>query len=366
MVSEATAIERLKTAFRRNSLTLYLGAGASAGSGVPVWSDLVLTAYLNSVRIPGDHNSSFPGLLSAVLVRRFAQDRVPLEVATRQLRGSFDDPAEFLSWVRFGLYQWLEFDSRGYPTGQVQSLIRENTTLMAIVRLCQNTEPNKAGLRAVVTYNLDGLLEMALGSYPFQAIWKETRLRSGKLPIYHAHGYLPVKDPFRSYSETLGSAPDEIVLTEDQYNREAANPYSWSNLVQLQTMSNSVGLMIGLSLSDRNIRRLLDVAARAAYKPEIYALLPKPTTPPLSESDVLEIAGIHEERLASMDRYRKSPLPRPDFESKTWRKAVEQLWRRVDHINLRRQLSVLRELGVEPIWCQHADIPSMAERIVRA
>src|SRR5262245_62480714 len=107
---------------------------------------------------------------------------------------------------------------------------------------------------------------MALGSYPFQSFWKPAKVKPETLPIYHVHGYLPVRDPLgdlgrwkgKIYSPRLGSLADEIVLTEDQYHREAADPYSWSNLVQLGAMSSSVGLTIGLRLSDPNLRRLLD------------------------------------------------------------------------------------------------------------
>ena len=40
----------------------------------------------------------------------------------------------------------------------------------------------------MVTENYDSLLESALGTHPFQAIWNSTMLQPGKLPIYHVHG----------------------------------------------------------------------------------------------------------------------------------------------------------------------------------
>src|SRR5262249_4087962 len=179
--------------------------------------------------------------------------------------------------------------SHGYPTLRAQFLLRRNKTLRAIVKLCRRTRPGKRGLRAVINYNLDGLLEMALGSYPFQSFWKPAKAKPKTLPIYHAHGYLPVRDPFSDYSPRLGSLPDEIVLTEEHYHREAADPYSWANLVQLGAMSRSTGLTIGLSLSDPNLRRLLDAAGRAPVRPEIYGILPKPEATELDEASIEEI-----------------------------------------------------------------------------
>jgi hypothetical protein len=143
--------------------------------------------------------------------------------------------------VRFALYSAFEFDSRGKPTRHAHSLIRHNATLMAIVNLCRQSEPGKVGVRAVVTYNLDGLLEIALGAQRYQTLWKQARMKPETLPIYHVHGYLPVRDPLWEYGERVGSSADEIVLTEDQYHREAGDPYSWGNLVQLQAMSNRSG-----------------------------------------------------------------------------------------------------------------------------
>lgn len=356
---EARAIERLQSAFREHNLTLYLGAGASVGSGVPTWSDLVLIVYLNSLRFQSNEASSW-SLLGATAQWRFGQDRAPLEIATRQLRKSFKNSTEFLQWVRFALYSAFEFDSRGKPTQQAHALIRHNATLMAIVDLCRRSEPGRSGVRAVVTYNLDGLLELALGAQRHQTLWKQARRKPETLPIYHVHGYLPVRDPLQEYGERIGSSADEIVLTEDQYHREAGDPYSWGNLVQLQAMSNSVGLTIGLSLSDPNIRRILDAAARAPSKPEIYALLQRPEPPDPGESDLEAIA-----RLSELPAPFEGTTPEePAVESDAWRNGVRRFVRRLEDLNIRRQTSVLRDLGVEPIWCRHEEIQSIVNRVI--
>jgi SIR2-like domain len=287
-----------------------------------------------------------------------------LDVAARAVRTSFRSPTEFVTWVRFGLYQSFEFDSHGYPTLRSQSLLRRNKTLRAIVKLCRRTRPGKRGLRAVVNYNLDGLLEMALGSYPFQSFWKPAKTKTETLPIYHVHGYLPLRDPFCDYSPRLGSLSDEIVLTEDQYHREAANPYSWANLVQLGAISRSIGLTIGLSLSDPNLRRLLDAARRAPARPEIYGILQKPEATELDDAGIEEIGSNLEPILELYDGFYRSPLPRPDVTSKKFRNQVKQIWGELERTNFRRQVSVLQEFGVEPIWCRHDDIPCIVDKIV--
>ena len=128
IMQEATSITRLRAAFRRNDITIYVGAGASAASGVPLWDPLLLTVYLNSLKnryrgFSADDLYS-PYTLQATAERWFTKSGVPLDIAARTLRTSFHDPTEFVSCVRFALYQAFEFDSHGYPTLFVQSLVR--------------------------------------------------------------------------------------------------------------------------------------------------------------------------------------------------------------------------------------------------
>lgn len=54
----------------------------------------------------------------------------------------------------------------------------------------------------------------------------------------------------------------EVVFSEDAYHSQFIEPFSWSNLIQLNKLSQNTCLFIGLSLTDPNLRRLLDVAIR--------------------------------------------------------------------------------------------------------
>ena len=126
--------------------------------------------------------------------------------------------------------------------------------------------------RFVVTYNYDSLLESILEyeGIPHQPIWTSNiQLQVSRIPIYHVHGYVP-------FDKRKGSTPKEIVFTEDQYNRVANDPYSWTNLVQIHSISSRIGLRIGLSLSDRNMRRLFDAARSTPIETHNFALLKRP------------------------------------------------------------------------------------------
>src|SRR5439155_7610347 len=139
---------------------------------------------------------------------------------------------------------------RAPSAGQLR---RGNALLDAVAKLCEATV-NRRGLHAVVTTNCDSLLEQALSEGPtrdkFKPIWKwAEKLSPKKKGIFHVHGYLPANGS--------GSPYGEIMLTEAQYHGAASDPYSWSNLTLIQCFSASTGLMVGMSMTDRNLRRLL-------------------------------------------------------------------------------------------------------------
>ena len=53
-----------------------------------------------------------------------------------------------------------------------------------------------------------------------------------------------------------------IIFSEDAYHSQFIEPFSWSNLTQLAALTQNTCLLVGLSLTDPNLRRLLDVAMR--------------------------------------------------------------------------------------------------------
>ena len=129
----------------------------------------------------------------------------------------------------------------GLPTDPVAN----NATLQAVSSLIAAAREPTEGVRAVLTYNYDNLLEMALNArqLPTQPIHSNRAVQDEALPIYHVHGFVP-------FVSEAGSTTDEIVFTESQYHLVASDPYHWSSLVQIQNLSSPTSLMIGLSLDD--------------------------------------------------------------------------------------------------------------------
>jgi hypothetical protein len=127
------AIQRLRTGYRANALTLYVGAGASVESGLPAWRRLLSGVFINSLQSVDD-SGELP-VLQATGEAWFEGGAIPLDIIARELRASFS-PDDFLKWVRFSLYKWIDFDRNGNPSRAFIASLRHNKTLSAIAKLC--------------------------------------------------------------------------------------------------------------------------------------------------------------------------------------------------------------------------------------
>jgi len=378
----------LKKAFNKNNLCLYLGAGVSAGNGLPTWEKLVLSMYYSATSEQSLQGwRPFSNYLYAIAEWHLDRSHEPLEITARKLRKYYSDKAnghdEFLKSIAETLYGGFLFPDGTRQDVHADALRYGNKTLDAVAALCEKSVPGGKGVNSIITYNYDNLLEVALNNYPFQSIFNASKFDSSKLPIYHVHGLVPLDD-------SPGSDPEEIVFTEDQYHLSARDSYSWANLVQIQAMSGSVGLMIGLSLSDRNMRRLLDAITNAPINSENYALLQKKKfVPPPPE----ELEQIHENAKKYFHKFEKSGLKSDDimldsvFTLKPGRKSEEpdldfgalgikgprymyeiiKILEQVERLDEELQTYVLEQLGITPIWYEeHDEIPGILKRIYQS
>lgn len=324
-------ISRLHQAYEDNELTLVLGAGVSRGAGMADW------------------NALLDALLVALINQKLSTDRAiskdDLEFISKQYRNveGGNGPLLFARYIRKGMQQSLVaqpefflkavtdtlYNSRDKQKGDTSGLLQE------LARMCI---PRRGGscIRGVITYNFDDLLEKHLeqNGTEYRPIFHEGETASkNELPIYHVHGFLP-----RDRDKYTGIDKSLLVFSEEGYHKLFSDPYHWSNLIQLHHMIDSTCLMVGLSLTDPNIRRLLEISTNHHETPRHYALL----------------------RKISFEQFVKQVEPTNSTASYS-KESIEKFL--VMHHSIQEDL--LKELGVNVIWFDNfEDMPQIVRKII--
>lgn len=233
--SYENAIATLSSELQAGRLTLVCGAGVSIDAGVPSWNQLLLN-LLKLMMVNISKNHAIP--LKETHAEQFHDRYRPSTlVVGRYLKTNLGK--DFLPKLRDILYS-------------------ENPTQCAVIdAVVELARPQRDGkpLDSIITFNFDGLIEENLENQKIRhnsVSVEGERTKPDELPIFHVHGYLPRKG--KILKET------EIVFSEDAYHNQFIDPFSWSNLIQLNKLSQNTCLFVGLSLSDPNLRRLLDVS----------------------------------------------------------------------------------------------------------
>jgi hypothetical protein len=241
----------------------------------------------------------------------FKQKNEPLDIIIRKIKQWYEGK-DFMKMLSNTLY--ASFNRESYEKsikGLPESILRKNSTLKAIINCCINSIPGEKGLRSIITYNYDNLLELALECYPaikdnFQPVIKGNQLLiNNKIPIYHVHGSIPYQD------NNVDS--NDIILSEEQYNKAFQDPFFWGNVVQVNQFTSTTGLMIGLSLSDRNTRRILDSIRNQPVPNNNYILMQKPHFKKI-ENNSAELSLIREKANEYLKRFDESRMKLPDKE----------------------------------------------------
>jgi hypothetical protein len=140
-------------------------------------------------------------------------------------------------------------------------------------RLCRSIARLGHHLNSILTFNYDNLLEQALISegYDCTAVYAaDTWASISGIPVYHPHGYLPATmEEGRQYP---------LVLSESDYHSQYYSPHLWSNVAISRILLESVCLFVGTSLTDPNVRRLIDASHREQPKKNHYIIAPSPVS----------------------------------------------------------------------------------------
>lgn len=256
--TESQKLEKITDWYKSQRLVMVLGAGSSVSYGLPDWNTLLQKLLLITIKSDDDENGN--GIEKAgVLARTFSEIFEPNSlISARYLHNYFKkkNPQSTLAFensIRDALYV-------GVDNSEDSELLKE------IRQFCiaAGKSPN---LDSIITYNYDDLMEQCLKNIdvdiPFAPIHaRGMKHEQHQLPIYHVHGYLPQKGQLTS--------KNKVVLSEDGYHQQYTDVYGWSNLIQINKFKDHNCLFIGLSFSDPNLRRLLDIAKNERGDNEIH------------------------------------------------------------------------------------------------
>ncbi len=232
-----TSLKTLKRAYQKGKLTLFCGAGISIEAGVPTWNKLlkllIKEVYLNNPNVSIDNVDT---KLADIFQNQKNLSSIIIGKYLKMLLGN-----NFLQTTRKILYE--SCNGEGKIIDAISELSRPKRGMSA--------------LNSIVTFNFDDLIEEKFKKekISYKAIYKEgDRPDASQIPVYHPHGFLPRKIKL--------TEDHNIVFSEDTYHNQFTDAYSWSNLVQLNHLNNNTCLFVGISLTDPNMRRILDVTAK--------------------------------------------------------------------------------------------------------
>lgn len=244
--------EQRLTAFNNltsgEQLTLLAGAGTSMAAGGPSWLTLI------------------DRLWQAELRGRYAYRNVTPEAARNEVNTVLGDSVlvqarmlrricgpGFMHKVRREVYSDLKPDA---------------VTPQAFARLALRLH-HAGQLRRVITFNYDNLIEQAITALGETATprYSEGRTHERGLVVDHVHGYLP-PPPQDLTPEQAAS----VVFDEETYHSRFNQPGHWTNVTLTDALQNSVCVFVGFSMTDPNVRRLLELQKRPGETPHFILL----------------------------------------------------------------------------------------------
>lgn len=318
-------IEILKRLYKKGQFSFFLGAGVSSSAGMPDWNTLLNSLFVTYLTNEFDHEKKIKDSDIEQIVARLNEiDEPSALMAARYLRKGLDnngkESEEFIKTLTENLYKLRNTKRK-----------LDSPLIKAIAEMCMPLRTG-AKIKSVITYNFDDLLERQLDTQSIQhhSIYSDDDfIDPDELPVFHVHGFLP-----QDSSKYDGLEKSTLVFSEEGYHLIYSDSYHWSNLVQLSNLRENHCLMVGLSMTDPNLRRLLDISSRNIDKPRHFTFMKR-----------LSIDGFvtKDEGVAIKNK-----------------DAAHKFLER--HHNLNEE--IMRELGVSIIWyTEYDDIPKILKEI---
>jgi hypothetical protein len=231
-------LREVREAHRGGRLGFLVGAGLSVPIGLPGWAAFnegLLQKALDRHTPGGAAHAHQLGHAYLELLQGQTMAAVDL---VRQRVG-----ADFHVVLRGALYEREQL--RKFQPTEVH---------YALVRLALESQPP---FPCVHTTNYDDLLELALnnatGARP-RSVHASRRALSDGPRVVHLHGYFPFDAPPVTTEKRLAA---ELVASDLDYHRLSNDHTAWTNRELLNLLDSRSVLILGMSLTDPNVRRLL-------------------------------------------------------------------------------------------------------------
>lgn len=228
---QSADLKSAQKAFALGPNTFFLGAGVSCSEGLPGWEKLLtdILSYATKTNKKEEFDALFKANGSSSIIMG------------RYIRRLFKDDKRLLQKaIHYRLY-------RKKTIGDIKS--------DTIKKICELVKENQEKVKSIITYNYDDLIEQQLANIGVttSSVF-DTHEPDHRFPVYHVHGILDQK----------GIKSSDIVLSEDDYHEQYRRSFMWSNVEQLHALQNNNCFFIGISMTDPNLRRLLDITRSEA------------------------------------------------------------------------------------------------------
>lgn len=291
-------------------VSFILGSGISIDAGGLLWNELLekLLEINNDLRPIGLSKKDYS------IIKEKSGDS--LLIAGRYILSQLkekmgDDLTEVLQKI---FYKRFAKDYQSSPTA-----------LQAISKLIKDFD----NIESVITFNYDQFLEEALeeAGVKSKSFDKGGILKIGEVPVFHVHGLIARPNDNSNTSIKLLSSRD-ITLSENDYHDKYLKDNEWSNIELQHALRRHVCFFIGLSMTDPNLRRLLDYTKNEyENKKEHFVFLKK-------------------ESFIPKDLEKENKEKRDD--KKKERKIKKNP--KVDEMHRQRLENLYEELGINVIW----------------
>lgn len=225
--SKISIIDKAYQTFSKGPNTLFLGAGVSMSAKLPSWKELLVKL----LDIANKKGKNFNGSHYEKLFKESGYSSI---ILGRLIQNLFDDKTEMDKAIHDIFY-----------------CNKSNITSPTIKTICDIVKKKKNLVTGIITYNYDDLIEQRLSKIKVKNYSVcENNEPDVSFPVCHVHGLLSQYNPISS----------TIVLSEKEYHEIYSRAFHWSNVEQLHALQRTNCFFIGLSMTDPNLRRLLDIA----------------------------------------------------------------------------------------------------------